>query len=363
MKKILMIFGTRPEAIKLVPLVRELRARKGARVLIAVTGQHREMLDEVLTLFDLRPDYRFSVMREGQGLSLLTARILLEIDRLLSELSPDVAVVHGDTTTAFAATLAAFYRRIPIAHIEAGLRTRDIHNPFPEEYNRRAISLTARYHFAPTAMARDHLLSEGVDPSRVYLVGNTVVDTLAMTVRSDFRHSLFDWASGSRYLIVTAHRRESLGEPMRHSLRELRRVLDAHPDVRAIFPMHKNPAVREVVEGAFRGCGSIYLTEPLDVSSFHNLLARAYFAVSDSGGIQEEATALGKPVLVLRDTTERPEGVATGVLKPVGASGEKLFDFSRLLLTDRRFYASMAKPSDIYGDGQASRRIADILLE
>ncbi len=363
MKTVFVVFGTRPEAIKLAPFIHELKRREKARVLVVLSGQHREMLEEVLLNFDIIPDYNLCVMREGQSLSLLTARIVFGIEQLLRELCPDVVVVHGDTTTAFAASLAAFYCGIPTAHIEAGLRTRDIRNPFPEEFNRRAIALTARYHFAPTAMARDNLLSEGVECSRIYPVGNTVVDALGMTVRDDFRHILLDWVSGSRFLVVTAHRRENLGEPMRAALVRLRQVLDAYPDLKAIFPMHKNPAVRSVVTKVFRGCDNIRLVEPLDVFVFHNLLSRAYFVVSDSGGVQEEATALGKPLLLLRDITERPEGVATGVLKPVGASGEKLYECASLLLRDERVYASMAKASDVYGDGLASRRIADIVLQ
>ena len=361
MKTFLLVFGTRPEAIKLAPVIRELRCREGVRLYIAVSGQHREMLDEVLVRFDIRPDFDLSVMREGQSLALLTSRILLGVDRLLTELSPDVVIVHGDTTTAFASSLAAFYRSVPVAHIEAGLRTHDMQNPFPEDYNRRAIALATRYHFAPTAMARDQLLGEGVERSRVHLVGNTVIDTLGLTVCEDFRHILLDWVSGSRFILVTAHRRENLGLPMQKSLSQFRRVLDAYPSVKAILPMHKNPAVREVVTRVFCGCESIRLVEPLDVFTFHNLLFRSDFVVSDSGGIQEEAAALHKPVLVMRDVTERPEGEVSGGLRTVGTDGEKIARAFRLLMNDEMAYRAMATAENPFGDGHASERIADIL--
>lgn len=361
--RILLVFGTRPEAIKMAPLIWELRRREGVRAFLLVTGQHREMLQGVMDAFGLVADRDLAVMRAGQSLTLLTSRIALGVEDALLEFSPDLVVVHGDTTTAFAASLVAFYRGIRVAHIEAGLRTRDLRSPFPEEYNRRAISLIADFHFAPTAMARENLVAEGVALSSVYLVGNTVVDALSMTVCDDFAHPLLDFANGSRLIVLTAHRRENLGETMALAFGELRRLLKRYPDVKVIFPMHKNPLVREVAARAFADCERVCLTEPLDVRVFHNLLARAFCIVSDSGGIQEEATALGKPLLLLRDTTERPEGVASGVLKLVGASGERLFEDLSLLLENEGVYRSMAKASGVYGDGKASEKIADILLK
>ena len=362
MKRILCVFGTRPEAIKMCPLIGELRRREGVSVPVAVSGQHREMLDQVLSVFEILPDYDLRLMREGQSLSSLTARAIAGFDRVFADALPDTVLVHGDTTTAFSAALAAFYRKIPICHVEAGLRTRDLFHPFPEEYNRRAISLLASYHFAPTVMARDNLLTEGKEKHRIFVSGNTGIDALRVTVRESFSHPLLTWAKGSRLLLLTAHRRENLGEPMRRVFKAVRRLVEDSPDVRVIYPCHKNPQVASVAREIFAGCERIRLCEPLDVVTFHNLLSRCYFVLSDSGGIQEEATALGKPVLVLRDTTERPEGVAFGSLKTVGCDGASLYQSARLLLEDATVYASMARASDLYGNGYASKKIADILL-
>ena len=362
MKTILVVFGTRPEAIKLAPLIKELKRREGIRALVAVSGQHREMLYPVLAAFGIEPDFDLSLFREGQGLSDLTAGVLLGIPEVFQACMPDLVLVQGDTVTAFAGALAAFYHRIPVGHIEAGLRSGSLSSPFPEEFNRRAISLLSRYHFAPTEDARGQLLAEGIDAGSVFVTGNTAIDALGLTVCDSFSHPILDWVGGRRLVILTSHRRENLGEPMRHLFEQIRAVLSRYSDACAIFPLHKNPEVRRVAHEVFDGCDWIRLIEPLDVFTFHNLLARCYLVLSDSGGIQEEATALGKPLLVLRDTTERPEGIASGVLRLVGTDGVLLGSLLSSLLSDRELYASMAKPSDRYGDGRASARIADILM-
>ena len=362
MKTVLLVFGTRPEAIKMCPVVKAFYQREGVRTVVAVSGQHRGMLDQVLRSFDVVPDYDLDLMREGQSLFDVTSGVLCGMGALFSEIKPDVVLVHGDTTTAFAASLAAYYLKIPVGHIEAGLRTRDIYSPFPEEFNRRAIADIAHWHFAPTLMARDNLLIEGREKGRVFVTGNTVIDALKMTVREDFCHELLDWGYGSRLLLLTAHRRENLGELMRQMLLKIRRTVERYPDVKVICPLHPNPLVQRTARAVFEGCERIRLVDALDCITFHNILSRCYFVLTDSGGIQEEATALGKPVLVMRDTTERPEGVAFGALKLVGKGGETLTRYMRLLLEDTAVYTAMAKASDLYGDGDASRRIVDIIL-
>lgn len=361
MKTVLCIFGTRPEAIKMCPLVLELGKRRCFRTLVCVTGQHREMLHSVLSTFGVVPDFAFSVMKEGQSLSGLTARILLGVEGVLRETSPDLVLVHGDTATAHAAALAAFFAHIPVGHVEAGLRTYDIRAPYPEEFNRRAISLLAKYHFAPTPHARRNLLGEGVSPDGIFVTGNTAIDALSATVREDYTHPELSWAEGSRLILITAHRRENLGEPMHNMFRAIRRILEEVPDVKAIYPIHKNPAVRRAAEEELGGCDRLRIIEPLDVLDFHNFLAKSHLILTDSGGIQEEAPSLGKPVLVMREETERPEGVAAGTLRPVGTEEEVIYREARRLLTDGEAYGAMAKKRNPYGDGTASRQIADIL--
>lgn len=360
MKKILAVFGTRPEAIKICPLVKELQKREGFEVRVCVTAQHRAMLDSVLSAFGITPDADLDLMRQGQTLSELTSRILCGLSKVLKN-RPDAVLVHGDTTTAFAASLACFYEKIPVCHVEAGLRTHDLSAPFPEEFNRRAVALTARLHFAPTEGARRNLLDEGISRERVFVTGNTVIDALSTTVRENFTHPVLDWANGDRLILLTAHRRENIGEPMRNIFKALRRVIEERRGLRAVYPMHKNPAVRSIAESELADCGKILLTEPIDVFDCHNLMARSFLVLTDSGGIQEEAPSLGVPVLVTRNTTERPEGVEAGVLRLVGTEEERIYSELCRLLDDGNEYAAMARAVNPYGDGKASERIADIL--
>ena len=361
MKKIMLVFGTRPEAIKMCPLVNELKTREGIQTLVCVTGQHRQMLDQVLEAFSVTPDYDLSVMKDRQTLFDVTANILLKIREVLEAEKPDVVLVHGDTSTTFVTALACFYLQIPVGHVEAGLRTHNLYSPFPEEFNRQAVGIISQYNFAPTAMARDNLLKEGKPAERIYVTGNTAIDALKTTVRPNYTHPELEWASDSRLILITAHRRENLGEPMKHMFRAIRRVCDEHPDVKAIYPIHMNPAVREIASEILGDDARIRMIEPLDVLDFHNFLARSYLILTDSGGIQEEAPSLGKPVLVMRDTTERPEGIAAGTLKLVGTEEETIYRSFQELLENPVVYHSMSTASNPYGDGLASRRIADIL--
>lgn len=363
MKKVMLAFGTRPEAIKMCPLVNELKRRKELQTIVCVTGQHRQMLDQVLKAFGVEPDYDLSIMKEQQTLFDVTTNILTRIREVLIKEQPDVVLVHGDTSTTFAAALACFYLQIPIGHVEAGLRTHDIFAPYPEEFNRQAVSIVAQYHFAPTQQARENLLAEGKDPQCIYVTGNTAIDALQTTVRADYSHPELDWARGSRLILITAHRRENLGAPMHHMFRAIRRVMEEHPDVKAIYPIHMNPVVRTAAEQELGDFDRIRIIPPLDVLDFHNFLSRSYLILTDSGGIQEEAPSLGKPVLVMRDATERPEGIAAGTLKLVGAHEDVIYsEFSRLL-SDKAAYDRMATASNPYGDGHACRYIADILEE
>lgn len=361
MKKVMLVFGTRPEAIKMCPVVNELKRRRQLQTLVCVTGQHRQMLDQVLSAFHVVPDYDLSVMRQRQSLFDITTSILTGMQGVLEKERPDVVLVHGDTSTTFATALACFYLQIPVGHVEAGLRTYDIYSPYPEEFNRQAVGIVAKYHFAPTALARQHLLNEGKTPQSIFVTGNTAIDALKTTVRQDYSHPELDWAAGSRLILITAHRRENLGKPMEHMFLAIKRVLEETPDVKAIYPIHMNPAVREVAGRIFAGEDRIHLIEPLDVLDFHNFLARSYLVLTDSGGIQEEAPSLGKPVLVMRDTTERPEGIDAGTLKLVGTREDVIYESFRALLEDKDAYEAMSKASNPYGDGFASRRIADIL--
>lgn len=361
MKKVMLVFGTRPEAIKMCPLVNELKTREGIQTLVCVTGQHRQMLDQVLEAFSVTPDYDLSVMKDRQTLFDVTANILLKIREVLEAEKPDVVLVHGDTSTTFVTALACFYLQIPVGHVEAGLRTHNIYSPFPEEFNRQAVGIISQYNFAPTEMARDNLLKEGKPAERIFVTGNTAIDALKTTVRSNYTHPELEWAEGSRLIMITAHRRENLGEPMKHMFRAIRRVCDEHPDVKAIYPIHMNPVVRETAAEILGNDERIHIIEPLDVLDFHNFLSRSYLILTDSGGIQEEAPSLGKPVLVMRDTTERPEGIAAGTLKLVGTEEETIYHNFKELLENPEVYHSMSTASNPYGDGLASVRIADVL--
>ncbi len=361
MKKVMLVFGTRPEAIKMCPVVNELKKRKELNTLVCVTGQHRQMLDQVLNAFSVVPDYDLSIMKDRQTLFDVTSNILQGMKQVLEKERPDVVLVHGDTSTTFAAALACFYLQIPVGHVEAGLRTYDIYSPYPEEFNRQAVGILAKYHFAPTTLSQQNLLNEGKSPLGIFVTGNTAIDALQTTVRPDYSHPELTWAQGSRLILITAHRRENLGQPMENMFRAIKRVLDEEPDVKAIYPIHMNPAVREIAQRVFAGDDRIHIIEPLDVLDFHNFLARSYLVLTDSGGIQEEAPSLGKPVLVMRDTTERPEGIAAGTLKLVGTSEEVIYENFKTLLQDTHAYNAMSQASNPYGDGHASQRIADIL--
>ena len=361
MKKVMLIFGTRPEAIKMCPLVLELKRRPEFETVVCVTGQHREMLDQILQCFQVTPQYDLAIMRDKQTLFDVTVSILEKLRAILESEKPDVVLVHGDTSTAFVTALACFYLQIPVGHVEAGLRTYNLYSPFPEEFNRQAVDLIARFYFAPTELSRQNLLKEGKPAEHIFVTGNTVIDALDTTVRSDYTHPEIEWARGSRLILLTAHRRENLGEPMREMFRAIRRIVDETPDIKVIYPMHQNPAVREMARACFGGQERIHMIEPLDVLDFHNVMAHAYLIMTDSGGIQEEAPALGKPVLVMRDTTERPEGVVAGTLKLVGTDENTIYAAVRELLTDPAAYHEMEHAVNPYGDGHASRYIADIL--
>lgn len=360
-KKVMLVFGTRPEAIKMCPLVKELKTRKNIKTIVCVSGQHRQMLDQVLEAFDVVPDYDLSVMKDKQTLFDITTNILNGIKTVLEEVKPDVVLVHGDTSTTFVTSLACFYMQIPIGHVEAGLRTYNIYSPYPEEFNRQAVGIIAKYNFAPTELSKGNLLKEGKEPNSIYVTGNTAIDALKTTVREDYTHEQLEWAEGSRLIMITAHRRENLGEPMHNMFRAIKRIIDETPDIKAIYPIHMNPMVREAANEILGDCDRIRIIEPLDVLDFHNFLSRSYLILTDSGGIQEEAPSLGKPVLVMRDTTERPEGIEAGTLKLVGTDEEVIYNTFKLLLKDEKEYEKMSHASNPYGDGFASRRIADIL--
>ena len=362
MKKIMLVFGTRPEAIKMCPLVNELKKRRELQTVVCVTGQHRQMLDMVLEAFDVVPDYDLFIMKDKQTLFDVTTNILNRIKEVLEKEKPDVVLVHGDTSTTFVTALACFYLQISVGHVEAGLRTYNIYSPYPEEFNRQAVSIISQFNFAPTELSKKNLLKEGKDPKNIFVTGNTAIDALKTTVRKSYTHPELEWAKGSRLIMITAHRRENLGEPMRHMFKAIRRVMDKHSDVKAIYPIHMNPVVREIADEFLGGDDRIHIIEPLDVLDFHNFLSRSYLILTDSGGIQEEAPSLGKPVLVMRDTTERPEGIAAGTLKLVGTEEETIYNEFCRLLSDKEEYESMSKASNPYGDGHACERIADILV-
>lgn len=361
MKKILVVFGTRPEAIKMCPLVNELKTRENIITKVCVSGQHRQMLDQVLEIFKVVPDYDLSIMKDKQTLFDITTNILNGIRVILDAEKPNVVLVHGDTSTTFVTALACFYLQIPVGHVEAGLRTYNIYSPYPEEFNREAVGIISQYNFAPTEVSKQNLLREGKKPETVFVTGNTVIDALKTTVRDDYHHPELDWANDSRLILLTAHRRENLGAPMHSMFRAIRRIVDETPDVKVIYPIHLNPVVRQAADDELGNDDRIRIIEPLDVLDFHNFMARSYLILTDSGGIQEEAPSLGKPVLVMRDTTERPEGIEAGTLKLVGTSEEVIYREFKKLLTDNEEYEKMSKASNPYGDGFACKRIADIL--
>lgn len=361
MKKVMLVFGTRPEAIKMCPLINELKTRENLQTVVCVTGQHRQMLDQVLETFQVVPDYDLSIMKEKQTLFDITANILNGIGAVLDEVKPDVVLVHGDTSTTFVTALACFYKQIPVGHVEAGLRTYNIYSPYPEEFNRQAVSIISKYNFAPTEKSKTNLLREGKDEETIWVTGNTAIDALKTTVREDYTHPELEWSKGSRLIFITAHRRENLGEPMHNMFRAIRRVMEEHPDVKALYPIHMNPVVRQVADEELGDCDRIHIIDPVEVFDCHNIMARSYLILTDSGGIQEEAPSLGKPVLVMRDTTERPEGIAAGTLKLVGTDEEVIYQNFKELLENREAYDKMAHAANPYGDGNACKRIADIL--
>lgn len=360
-KKVMLVFGTRPEAIKMCPLVKELKTRESLETLVCVTGQHRQMLDQVLQAFDVEPDYDLSIMKDKQTLFDVTINILTKIKEVLEEVKPSVVLVHGDTSTTFATALACFYLQVPVGHVEAGLRTYNIYSPYPEEFNRQAVGIVSKFNFSPTELSKENLLREGKDPSTIYVTGNTAIDALKTTVREDYTHEHLEWAKGSRLITLTAHRRENLGEPMRHMFKAIKRIIDEFEDVKAVYPIHMNPVVREAAHEIFGDDDRIRIIEPLEVLDFHNFLSRSYLILTDSGGIQEEAPSLGKPVLVMRDTTERPEGIKAGTLKLVGTDEEVIYNSFKELLVNKEEYDKMSQASNPYGDGFACKRIADIL--
>lgn len=361
MKKIMCVFGTRPEAIKICPLILEMKKRAGLEVVVCVTAQHRQMLDQVLETFGVVPDYDLNIMKERQTLFDITTNILNGIKTVLEAVQPDVVLVHGDTSTTFVTALACFYLRIPVGHVEAGLRTYNLYSPYPEEFNRQAVGIVSQYNFAPTQLAADHLIAEGKNPETIYVTGNTVIDAMQHTVRENYTHPELDWVGDSKLIFITAHRRENLGAPMHHMFRAIRRVLEEHPECKAVYPIHMNPVVRQAAEEELGACDRIHIIEPIEVFDCHNFEARSYLCLTDSGGIQEECPSYGVPVLVMRDTTERPEGVSAGTLKLVGTDEETIYKTFKLLLEDREAYEQMSHACNPYGDGHACERIADIL--
>lgn len=361
MKKVMLVFGTRPEAIKMCPLVNELKMRNTIDTIVCITGQHKQMLDQVLGAFSIVPDYNLSIMKDKQTLFDITENILNSLKTVLEKVKPDVVLVHGDTSTTFATALACYYLQIPVGHVEAGLRTYNIYSPYPEEFNRQAVGIISQYNFTPTNISKANLLREGKKEETIFVTGNTAIDALKTTVRRDYNHPELEWAENSRLIMITAHRRENLGEPMHHMFRAIRRIMDKYEDVKAIYPIHMNPKVRSIAEEELGDCDRVHIIEPLDVFDFHNFLSRCYLILTDSGGIQEEAPSLGKPVLVMRDTTERPEGIAAGTLKLVGTKEEVIYESFEELLENKKAYEAMARASNPYGDGFACKRIADIL--
>lgn len=360
--KVMTVFGTRPEAIKMAPLVKELKSREEIECIVCVTAQHRQMLDQVLEVFDIKPDYDLNIMQVGQTLSDITSRALTGLEKVIKEVKPNIVLVHGDTTTTFAGALAAYYNQVDIGHVEAGLRTWNKYSPFPEEMNRQMVGVMADMHFAPTENSKNSLLKENKNPETIYVTGNTAIDALATTVKKDYYNPVFDWVGNDRLVLLTAHRRENLGEPMRHMFKAIKRIVEEIDDVKVIYPVHLNPKVREVADEILGDNEKIKLIEPLEVIDFHNFINKSYLILTDSGGIQEEAPGLGKPVLVLRDTTERPEGIEAGTLKLAGTNEETIYKLTKELLTDKSIYECMSKAANPYGDGKASKRITDAII-
>ena len=359
----MLVFGTRPEAIKMCPLVNELKTRKNVKTIVCVTGQHREMLHQVLETFKVVPDYDLDIMKDKQSLFDVTINILDKIKGVLEKEKPDVVLVHGDTSTTYVSALACFYLHIPVGHVEARLRTYNLNSPYPEEFNRQSVSIISQFNFAPTKTARQNLIMEQKDPNKIYITGNTVIDALKTTIKKDYKNKYLDWAKDSRLILLTAHRRENLGEPMHHMFRAIKRIVDEFPNVKVIYPIHMNPVVRQIANEEFENDERIKIIEPLEVIDFHNFMARSYLILTDSGGIQEEAPSLGKPVLVMRDTTERPEGVEAGTLKLVGTNEDSIYKNFKILLESKEEYNKMSRATNPYGDGTACKQIADILIE
>lgn len=361
--KVMTVFGTRPETIKMAPLVKELQSREEIETIVCVTAQHRQMLDQVLNAFQIVPDYDLDIMKQGQTLSDITTRVLQGLESVIKEVKPDIILVHGDTTTTFAGALAAFYNQVAIGHVEAGLRTYNKYSPFPEEANRQFVGVISDMNFAPTEQSKDNLLREGKNPETIIVTGNTAIDALQTTVRDDYEHEIIDWVEDSRMIMLTAHRRENLGEPMRNMFRAIKRIIEKYEDIKVVYPVHLNPIVVQTAEEIFGDCDRVKLIKPLEVLDFHNLLNKSYLILTDSGGIQEEAPSLGKPVIVLRDTTERPEGIAAGTLKLAGTNEEVIYGMIDELLSCQTEYDRMSKASNPYGDGKASKRIVDAIIE
>ncbi|WP_078414418.1 non-hydrolyzing UDP-N-acetylglucosamine 2-epimerase [Priestia abyssalis] len=360
--KVMTIFGTRPEAIKMAPLVLELKKRpEEFEAIVTVTAQHRQMLDQVMAIFDVNPDYDLNIMKDRQTLMDVTTRGLQGLDAVMKEVKPDIVLVHGDTTTTFIASLAALYNQIVVGHVEAGLRTWNKYSPYPEEMNRQLTGVVADLHFAPTEKSAHNLLQENKPEEAIFITGNTAIDALSTTVRDEYTHPVLEKVGGDRLILLTAHRRENLGEPMRNMFRAVKRIVEEHDDVQVVYPVHLNPVVRELADEVLGEDPRIHLIEPLDVIDFHNFASRSYLILTDSGGVQEEAPSLGVPVLVLRDTTERPEGIEAGTLKLAGTEEENIYQLAKQLLTDQEAYEYMAKASNPYGDGLASKRIADAI--
>lgn len=363
MIKVMSIFGTRPEAIKMAPLIKELEKRENIKSIVCVTAQHREMLDQVLETFKITPDYDLNIMKKDQTLGEVTTRALIGLEEVIRKSKPDIVLVHGDTTTTFAGALAAFYNQVAIGHVEAGLRTDDKYSPYPEEMNRQMVDRLSDIYFAPTEISKKNLLKENIAASKIYITGNTAIDAMSTTIKKNYSHPELNWIKeGERMILLTAHRRENLGEPMRHIFKGIKRIVDEFNDVKVIYPIHMNPKVREVANEVFEECNRVKLIEPLEVFDFHNFQNRSYIILTDSGGIQEEAPSLGKPVLVLRDTTERPEGIKAGTLKLVGTNEETIYQETKNLLTNKSEYEKMSKASNPYGDGHASKRIVDSII-
>ena len=361
--KVMTIFGTRPEAIKMAPLVKELESREQIESIVCVTAQHRQMLDQVLETFKITPDYDLNIMKQGQTLVDITTRALQSLNEVIAKVKPDIVLVHGDTTTTLSGSLAAFYNQVAVGHVEAGLRTYDKYSPFPEEVNRQVTGVIAAMHFAPTEISKGNLLKEGKPEANIYVTGNTAIDALKTTVKDNYEHNNLSKIGNDRLIMLTAHRRENLGEPMKNMFRAIKRITEEFEDVQVIYPIHLNPLVRQAADEVLGDNKKLHLIEPLEVFDFHNFLNKAYIIMTDSGGIQEEAPSLGKPVLVLRDTTERPEGVSAGTLKLAGTDEEEIYNLTKELLTNKEAYESMSKASNPYGDGFASKYIVDAIID